>query len=98
MKAMNEDLSHVIVSLNNIKKSFNDIVAVNNVSVQIREGEFFSLLGPSGCGKTTLLRIIAGFESPETGDILINDKLVIQYHQISDQQIWYFRTMLFFLI
>ena len=76
MKAMNEDLSHVIVSLNNIKKSFNDIVAVNDVSVQIREGEFFSLLGPSGCGKTTLLRIIAGFESPETGDILINDKLV----------------------
>ena len=53
-----------IVDLISIEKSFDKIKAVNNVSLGIKEGEFFSLLGPSGCGKTTLLRIIAGFEKP----------------------------------
>ena len=48
------------------------VVALDNVSVQIRKGEFFTLLGPSGCGKTTLLRLIAGFESPTGGEILLN--------------------------
>ena len=59
-----------------VKKSFDKIRAVNNVSLGIKEGEFFSLLGPSGCGKTTLLRIIAGFEKPENGDVFINGKNV----------------------
>jgi len=48
--------------------------AVNHVSMQIKDGEFFSLLGPSGCGKTTSLRMIAGFELPTSGQILIHDK------------------------
>lgn len=48
------------------------VVALDTVSVQIRKGEFFTLLGPSGCGKTTLLRLIAGFESPTAGEILLN--------------------------
>ena len=48
------------------------VVALDSVSVQIRKGEFFTLLGPSGCGKTTLLRLIAGFESPTAGEILLN--------------------------
>ena len=61
-----------IVDLISIEKSFDKIKAVNNVSLGIKEGEFFSLLGPSGCGKTTLLRIIAGFEKPENGDVFIN--------------------------
>ena len=65
-----------IVDLISIKKSFDKIIAVNNVSLGIKEGEFFSLLGPSGCGKTTLLRIIAGFEKPENGDVFINGKNV----------------------
>ena len=63
-----------IVDLISIEKSFDKIRAVNNVSLGIKEGEFFSLLGPSGCGKTTLLRIIAGFEKPENGDVFINGK------------------------
>ncbi|MCX8510098.1 MAG: ATP-binding cassette domain-containing protein, partial [Rhodobacteraceae bacterium] len=46
--------------------------ALDNVSIQIAQGEFFTLLGPSGCGKTTLLRMIAGFESPTSGQILLN--------------------------
>ena len=61
-----------IVDLLSIVKSFDHVKAVNNVSLGINEGEFFSLLGPSGCGKTTLLRIIAGFEKPENGDVFIN--------------------------
>ena len=48
------------------------VVALDSVSVQIRKGEFFTLLGPSGCGKTTLLRLISGFESPTAGEILLN--------------------------
>ena len=47
------------------------VKALDNVSVSIRENEFFTLLGPSGCGKTTLLRLIAGFDFPTDGDILI---------------------------
>lgn len=52
--------------------------AVKNLNLTIREGEFFSLLGPSGCGKTTLLRMIAGFEFPSEGEILLNGKRIEQ--------------------
>ena len=61
-----------IVELNGVVKHFGEIVALDGVSAQIREGEFFSLLGPSGCGKTTLLRLIAGFEQPTKGNITID--------------------------
>lgn len=54
------------------------LAAVNHVSMQIKDGEFFSLLGPSGCGKTTSLRMIAGFELPTGGSILIHDKEMSQ--------------------
>lgn len=65
------------VTIDHVSKSFGDFQALNDVSFTIQKGEFFSLLGPSGCGKTTLLRIIAGFESPDTGVVLFNDKNVI---------------------
>ena len=63
-----------IVQLTNIEKSFGAVRAVVGVSAEIYKGEFFSLLGPSGCGKTTLLRLIAGFEKPENGLIVIDGK------------------------
>jgi iron(III) transport system ATP-binding protein len=59
------------LTINNIKKVFENTVAIDNVSFTIEEGEFFTFLGPSGCGKTTLLRTIAGFTKPEEGSIYI---------------------------
>ena len=55
------------VELDAVTKSFGSAKAVDRVSLEIQEGEFFSLLGPSGCGKTTTLRLIAGFETPDPG-------------------------------
>jgi spermidine/putrescine transport system ATP-binding protein len=60
-----------------IKKHFGSVRAVDDVSFEIPKGSFFSILGPSGCGKTTLMRMIAGFESPTSGDIRIKGKSVI---------------------
>jgi spermidine/putrescine transport system ATP-binding protein len=60
------------VIIGGVTKSFGDFTALNNVSLEINKGEFFSLLGPSGCGKTTLLRIIAGFEYPDNGTVVID--------------------------
>ncbi|MDR1363066.1 MAG: ABC transporter ATP-binding protein [Spirochaetaceae bacterium] len=57
------------ITIEGIYKSFGDFDVLKNVSLDIKKGEFFSLLGPSGCGKTTLLRIIAGFESPDEGTL-----------------------------
>ncbi len=64
--------SEYSVEIRGLTKRFGDVAAVNAVSLDIRRGEFFSLLGPSGCGKTTLLRMIGGFELPTDGTILIN--------------------------
>src|SRR5258708_382568 len=55
-----------------VSKRFAATAAVDEVSLSVEEGEFFALLGPSGCGKTTLLRLIAGFEAPDSGQILID--------------------------
>ena len=61
-----------IIRIRNVSKRFGKMTAVDNVSLDINAGEFFVLLGPSGCGKTTLLRMIAGFELPTEGQILID--------------------------
>jgi len=61
-----------VISVEEVSKQFGTVVAVDQASFALRPGEFFSLLGPSGCGKTTLLRLIAGFETPSTGRIRID--------------------------
>lgn len=61
----------------NISKAFGDFVAVDDVSFKIPQGSFFSILGPSGCGKTTLLRMLAGFQHPDSGELFIKGKSVI---------------------
>src|SRR5947207_15552434 len=64
------------VRLEGVRKSFGDVVAVEDVEVEIRRGEFFSMLGPSGSGKTTCLRMIAGFEPPSAGHVWLNGREV----------------------
>src|SRR5713101_9503968 len=59
------------VELRAVTKRFGSLTAVDAVNLKVRKGEFLSLLGPSGCGKTTSLRLIAGFEQPDDGEILI---------------------------
>ena len=68
------------VELRDIVKKFGKVVAVDHVNLKIEDGEFFTLLGPSGCGKTTTLRIVAGLEFPDEGDVLIDDKVVTHLH------------------
>ena len=62
------------ISIENISRHFGDVRAVDRVDLAIDKGEFFALLGPSGCGKTTLLRLLAGFEAPDGGEIFIDDE------------------------
>src|SRR5512137_2125458 len=63
--------------LKDITKTFGKVTAVDSVSLEAKDGEFISLLGPSGCGKTTLLRIISGFEIPDTGEILLDGREIL---------------------
>ena len=67
-------MSAPLISFEGVTKRFGAVTAVDDVTLEIAEGEFFALLGPSGCGKTTLLRMLAGFEVPDRGRILIDGK------------------------
>ncbi|MFA7407098.1 MAG: ABC transporter ATP-binding protein [Anaerolineaceae bacterium] len=64
------------IIIENVTKTFGDVVAVDDLSLEIDSGQFITLLGPSGCGKTTLLRCISGLEEPDNGEIVIADKIV----------------------
>ena len=67
-------MTEIDVSLRGVSKYFGDIVAVADLALDIPRGAFISLLGPSGCGKTTTLRIVAGFERPDRGEVLIRGR------------------------
>ena len=66
-----------VIELRDISKRFNEVQAVVDFNLKIDKGEIVSLLGPSGCGKTTTLRMIAGFEIPDEGQILLNGKDIV---------------------
>ena len=67
-------MSKTLLEVSELCRSFGDVKALDDVSFDIRENEFFALLGPSGCGKTTLLRVLAGFEAPDSGTVLLDDR------------------------
>ena len=67
------------VKLEKLRKEFDDVVAVNGIDLEINPGEFFTILGPSGCGKTTTLRMIAGLETPTSGEVYISDERVTPF-------------------
>ncbi len=69
---MADSEQNAIVAFEGVTKRFGDTIAVDDVSLTVREGEFFALLGPSGCGKTTIMRMLAGFEEPSEGRILLD--------------------------
>ncbi|MCL6643029.1 MAG: ABC transporter ATP-binding protein [Candidatus Bipolaricaulota bacterium] len=65
------------VTVKDVTKRFGTTIALENVSLDVEDGELVALVGPSGCGKTTLLRVIAGFETPDAGDILFDGQSVL---------------------
>ncbi len=65
-----------VAELRSVSKRFGDVLAANDLNLKIAEGEFLSFLGPSGCGKTTALRMLAGFESPSEGEVLLDGEVV----------------------
>ena len=65
------------VTVKDVSRAYGSFKALDDVSMEIQKGEFFSLLGPSGCGKTTLLRIIAGFDSPDVGMVLLDGRNIL---------------------
>lgn len=69
-------LTNYSLSVSSVSKYFGTFKALNNITFNVKKGEFVTLLGPSGCGKTTLLRIIAGFIDPEEGIIMFGDRIV----------------------
>jgi spermidine/putrescine transport system ATP-binding protein len=69
-------MSDAVIQLDNVRKEFGDFVAVEQANFSIDESEFFAMLGPSGCGKTTTLKMIAGFEQPTSGRVLLNGENV----------------------
>ena len=71
---MNDSVKDLVLQLKNLSKHFGDVIAVDNVSLDIQDGWFLTLLGPSGSGKTTILNMIAGFEFPTTGEVILEEK------------------------
>ena len=77
MPDQSSDSNEVDIEFRGVTKRFDDVVALDNVSLTVERGAFFSFLGPSGCGKTTSLRLIAGFEQPSEGEVYIGGKSVV---------------------
>ena len=82
-------MGETFLSIENVTKSFAQTTVVRNVDIAIDKGEFVSFLGPSGCGKTTTLRMVAGFENPTAGRIVIDGKDVTDLKVLTgDAAVW----------
>jgi ABC-type spermidine/putrescine transport systems, ATPase components len=84
--------------MNNVEKYYKSFKAVDKVSLSVNKGEFLTILGPSGSGKTSLLKLIAGFEKINSGEILLNKENIETKNHTKEILECYFRTMLCFLI
>ncbi len=73
----NDPTQKPLIQFENVTKRFGDFTAIDNLTIDIYEREFFALLGPSGCGKTTLMRMLAGFETPSEGEILLGGQNIV---------------------
>ena len=62
------------IEIQSLFKRFKNVVAINHIQLEVKKGEMLTLLGPSGCGKSTILRIIAGLEEPDSGNIYLDGK------------------------
>lgn len=62
-----------LIEIRNLTHRYGDVTAIDDINLDIQENEFFALLGPSGCGKTTLLRVLAGFETPDAGTVMLGN-------------------------
>ena len=69
-------MSQPLIDLQHISKRFDDTLVLDDLSLSVKENSFVTLLGPSGCGKTTTLRIIGGFESPNTGKVIFGGEAI----------------------
>lgn len=74
-------MSNKLIDIIDITKSYDENVILDKLNLYIRENEFLTLLGPSGCGKTTLLRILGGFETPDSGNIILMGEISTVFRQ-----------------
>ena len=82
-------MNEIVIAVNNLTKRFDDLVAVDDVNLQIHKGESFALLGPDGSGKTTTMRLLCGILTPDSGNIIINDIDISKHAEKSRAQIGY---------
>lgn len=87
-----------MLELKNVKKSYDGVPVLEDISINIEDGEIVSILGPSGCGKTTLLNLILGIVDSDGGKIIYNDEDLTNVPMEKEDLILFFRTMLFFQI
>lgn len=74
-----------LLSFKGVSKGYDDVQILNEIDIDIESGHFYTLLGPSGCGKTTILKLIAGFEYPDKGEVIYQNNQSVSYLQISEK-------------
>lgn len=76
-------MAQPLIDLVNISKSFDNTMVLDDLNLSVKENSFVTLLGPSGCGKTTTLRIIGGFETADTGKVILTEPISANFRRIS---------------